>query len=159
MDESHAFGAGHTLLFLAGILPPSPKHTQGVSYGWQSPHYFVTQRGTGVSWHRLYIAFISKHTCCWHTAGSFRCLIVLFAILLCLILLCNCKSLCAGQVLCEQKLCRSAQCPGCALLFVCFNSSWLSHHRCFLSAKKNPLVCLSGEGPCCCLQVTTCTWG
>lgn len=144
MDESHAFGAGHTLLFLAGILPPSPKHTQGVLCGWQSPHYFVTQRDTGVSWHILYIAFISKHTCCWHTAGSFRCLIVLFAILLCLILLCNCKSLCAGQVLCEQKFAGVPSVQG----VLCFLFVLTAHGSLTTGAsslpKKNPL-CASVE--------------
>lgn len=106
----------------------------------------------------MYISFISKHTCCWHTAGFFRCLIVLFAILPCFILLYNCKSLHAGQVVCEQKLRLTAQCPACGLLFF-FSNSWLSSLTTGSSfLPKNPLVAFNGEGSCCCPQVTTCTW-
>lgn len=66
-------------------------------------------------------------------------------------------SLCRAGGLCAETSCESPMSSVC-LLFVCFTNSWFSSLTTGVSSlPKNPLVCLNG--PCCCLQVTTGTWG
>lgn len=72
----------------------------------------------------------------------------------------QCKSLCAGQVVCEQKL--HVECPMSRVcfafcLFLTTRGPLLSPHVLPL-CQKTPCV-PQWRSPCCCLQVTTCTWG
>lgn len=64
MDKPHDLAAGPRLHFLAGILLPSLVCTQGVSCGWQSTPYFITQQARqGCFMAYIHAYFLSPSAC------------------------------------------------------------------------------------------------